>query len=83
MIQNSSVSFGNTISLYAKLLQDTYYFLAGSEKAYYQKKTGPYPWKEKGDLKLISDFMRVFGFTGTTFDTETALKNMERAKERR
>ena len=83
MIQNSSVSFGNTIALYAKILQDTWNFLAQSEKAYYQKKSGPYPWKEKGDLKLISDFMRVFGFTGNTFDTETALKNIERSKERR
>ena len=83
MIQNSSVSFGNTIALYAKILQDTWNFLAQSEKAYYQKKSGPYPWKEKGDLKLISDFMRVFGFTGNTFDTETALKNLERSKERR
>ncbi len=83
LIQNSSVSFGNTVSLYAKILQDTWNFLAGNEKAYYQKKSGPYPWKEKGDLKLIPDFMRVFGFTGNTFDTETALKNLERSKERR
>lgn len=83
LIQNSSISFGNTVALYAKLLQDTFNFLAGSEKAYYQKKSGPYPWKEKGDVKIISDMMRIFGFTGNTFDTETALKNLERSKERR
>ena len=83
LIQNSSISFGNTIALYAKILQDTWYWLANSEKGYYQKKSGPYPWKEKGDLKLVADFMRVFGFTGNTFDVETALKNIERAKERR
>jgi len=83
LITNTSVAFQNTIGLYAKILQDTYNFLAQNESAYYQKKSGPYPWKEKGDLKLISDIYRLFGFTGNTFDTETALKNMQRAKQQR
>lgn len=83
LITNTSVAFQNTIGLYAKILQDTYNFLAQNESAYYQKKSGPYPWKEKGDLKLISDIYRLFGFTGNTFDTETALKNMQRGKQQR
>lgn len=78
-ITSSSVAFGNTLNLYASILQDTLNFLTFNDGGRYAKKAGPYDWQEKGDLKVWGHLFRTVGFTGSSGDPETLLKNLERS----
>ena len=73
----TSTAFGNTITLYAKILQDIFNTVLGDESAYYKRDSGPYWFKQKGVNKIWSHLFKTVGFTGGTGDPETLIKNLE------
>ena len=76
MITQTTTSWYNTVVLYIDIFGDVLDFVTFSEMDRYKRDTGPYPWKEKGDLKIWAKIMKTFGFTGGTGDPETQLENM-------
>jgi hypothetical protein len=78
-ITSSSVAFGNTLNLYASILQDTLNFLTFNDAGRYAKKAGPFGWQEKEDLKIWGHLYKTIGFTGSSGDPETLIKNLERS----
>jgi hypothetical protein len=77
MVTTTTSSFGNTIGLYAKIIEDIFKMLVGSEKAYYSRKEGDYSWQQEGSPKIIGHLLRTVGVTGSTGDTAQALENLE------
>ena len=79
MFSTTTSSFGNTIGLYLKILEDVTNMLLGNEKAYYKRDQGDYPWKQKGSPKIIAHLLKTIGITGSTGDTAETLKGLENA----
>ena len=75
-------SFGNTILLYSQIFQDFFNMITFSGAARYKKDSGPYPWEQEGQLKILNDVMKTLGFTGSTGDPETIIKNIRSSSER-
>jgi hypothetical protein len=82
MLSQTSTSFGNTILLYSQIFQDFFNMITFSGGARYKKDSGPYPWEQEGQLKIVNDIMKTFGFTGSTGDPETIIKNIRSSGER-
>jgi LysM repeat protein len=76
MITQTTTSWYNTVVLYIDIFGDALDFVTFSEMDRYKRDTGPYSWKEKGELKIWSKFGKVFGLTGATGDPVTQLENM-------
>lgn len=76
-IPYQSALYDKGVKAPVKILYNTFTGLAGNEKAFYQKDSGPYPWQKKGGSKAFTDAARIFGFTGSTLDPEKAMKNTE------
>jgi LysM repeat protein len=82
MLSQTSTSFGNTILLYSQIFQDFFNMITFSGGARYKKDSGPYPWEQEGQLKIVNDVLKTFGFTGSTGDPETIIKNIRSSGER-
>ncbi len=82
MLSQTSTSFGNTILLYSQIFQDFLNMITFSGAARYKKDAGPYPWEQEGRLKIVNDLMKTVGFTGSTGDPETIIKNIRSSGER-
>jgi LysM repeat protein len=82
MLTSTSTAFGNTVLLYAQILQDFLNMATFNGAARYQRDAGPYGWEEKGDLKLIDHLLKTIGFTGSSGDPETVIKNLRASGER-
>ena len=78
----TTTAFGNTITLYAQILQDIFNTVLGDPSAYYKRDSGPYWFKEKDTLKLWAHLFKTVGFTGGTGDPETLLKNLEKSSSK-
>lgn len=78
----TSTAFGNTVTLYAKILQDIFNTVTGDESALYKRDAGPYWFKQKGVNKIWSHLFKTVGFTGGTGDPETLLKNLEQSSSK-
>lgn len=76
MITQTTSAWYNTIVLYIDILGDVFDFISFSEMDRYKRDTGPYSWKEEGDLKLWSKLGKTIGFTGATGDPVTVYENM-------
>ena len=76
-LTQTTSAFGNTITLYAKILQDIFNTVSGDEDARYQRKAGPYWWQDKETLKIWGHTFKTIGFTGGTGDPVTLTKNLE------
>ena len=70
-------AFGNTISLYAKIIDSTFKLLSGNEKAYYTRDEGSYPWQEKDAPKVVGQLLRTVGITGSSGDVAQAVESFE------
>jgi hypothetical protein len=70
-------AFGNTISLYAKIIDSTFKLLTGNEKAYYTRDEGSYPWQEKDAPKVVGQLLRTVGITGSSGDVAQAIESFE------
>ena len=82
LLTSTSASFGNTILLYTEILSDILNMLTFNDLSTYKKDTGPYSWKEEGDYKIISHLLRSVGFTGSSGDPETVVKNIRNSANR-
>jgi len=77
-ISVTSTSFGSTLTLYAKIIEDLFNMVVGKNSAYYQIESGPYSWQKEGQAKIKSHILKTIGITGRTGDVETLIKNYER-----
>lgn len=78
-LTGSSVAFGNTLVLYGQLMQDVLNFVTFNDAARYKREAGPYWFQDKDELKVWGHIFRAFGYTGTTGNPETLIKNLERS----
>jgi hypothetical protein len=53
-------------------------YARGDKGAIYKDDAGPYSWQKKDQPKWKASFMKMLGFTGTNFDPEKAIKNLDR-----
>jgi LysM repeat protein len=79
MASTTTSAFGNTIGLYAKMLEDVARMLSLNEKAYYSRKEGEYFWQQEGSPKILGRLLKSVGITGSTGDVTQALKGLENA----
>ena len=79
MATTTTSAFGNTLGLYAKMLEDVGRMLAFNEKAYYSRKEGEYFWQQEGSPKIIGRLLKSVGVTGSTGDVTQALQGLENA----
>ena len=76
MLTSTSSVFANTVLLYGEIGANIFNGLTGEDSAKYKRNAGPYPWEEEGDYKLINNILKTIGFTGSTGDPETGIKNL-------
>ena len=76
-LTQTTSAFGNTITLYAKILQDIFNTVSGDEDSRYQRAAGPYWWQDEETLKIWGHMFKTIGFTGGTGDPVTLTKNLE------
>lgn len=72
----TSVGFGPTLKTYKQMIELMYQEATGNPYARYQKDAGPYGWQQEGGSKLVTTFLKSIGFSGSTVDPITAIKNM-------
>jgi LysM repeat protein len=76
MITQTTSAWYNTVVLYIDIFGDVLDFLTFSDMDRYKRDTGPYSWKQEGELKIWNKIGKTFGFTGSTGDPVTQLENM-------
>ena len=79
MATTTTSAFGNTLGLYAKMLEDVARMLSFNEKAYYSRKEGEYFWQQEGSPKIIGRLLKSVGITGSTGDVTQSLQGLENA----
>ncbi|MEX0594978.1 MAG: LysM domain-containing protein [Candidatus Paceibacterota bacterium] len=82
MLTSTSTAFGNTFLLYMQIFGDFLNMATFNDAAKFQRDAGPYSWEEKDDYKIIDHIMKAFGFTGSTGDPETSIKNLRNSSSR-
>ena len=82
MLTSTSSVFANTLLLYGEIGANILNGLTGEDSAKYQRDAGPYPWEEEGDYKLINNILKTIGFTGSTGDPETGIKNLKNSSSK-
>jgi LysM repeat protein len=75
MLTQTTSAWYNTVVLYIDVMGDVLDFATFSEMDRYKRDTGPYSWKEKGDLKIWSKLGKAIGFTGSTGDPVTSFES--------
>ena len=83
MITQTTTSWYNTVVLYIDIFGDVLDFVTFSEMDRYKRDTGPYSWKQEGELKIWSKLGKVFGLTGGTGDPVTQFENMVKNSSKR
>ena len=76
MITQTTTSWYNTVVLYIDIFGDILDFVTFSEMDRYKRDTGPYSWKEEGQLKIWSKLGKIVGLSGATGDPVTQYENM-------
>jgi LysM repeat protein len=82
MLTQTTSAWYNTVVLYIDIFGDVLDFVTFSEMDRYKRDTGPYSWKEKGDLKLWSKIGKAIGFTGSTGDPVTSYENQFKSQSK-
>jgi predicted nucleotidyltransferase len=72
-------SFGNTVGLYAKMMEDVFKLMTFNDKAYYSRQEGEYWWQQKGVPKIYGRLLKSVGITGSTGDVTQSLEGLENA----
>jgi LysM repeat protein len=75
MLTQTTSAWYNTVVLYIDVMGDVLDFATFSEMDRYKRDSGPYSWKEKGDLKIWSKLGKAIGFTGSTGDPVTSFES--------
>jgi hypothetical protein len=73
----TTIAFGPTVNLYAKIIYDLMYMVTGNDKARYKADVGPYSWQKEGEYKLWHHLLSTFGIKGKTWDPAHAIKLAE------
>ncbi len=76
ILTSTTTAFGNTLGLYGQIFADVLNIATGNEAARYKRDSGPYPWKEEGDLKIVTNILKGIGITGSSGDPQTGIKNL-------
>lgn len=76
-----SIAFGPTLNMYASIGSDIIYLLTGSDKAYYERRTGPYEWQQEGGLKMWNHIAKMYGFNAASISPADALKGWQSAQQ--
>ena len=79
MASTTTSAFGNTISLYAKMLEDVFRLITFNDKAYYSRKEGEFWWQQEGVPKIYGRLLKSVGITGSTGDVTQGLEGLENA----
>jgi LysM repeat protein len=82
MLTQTTSAWYNTVVLYIDIFGDALDFVTFSEMDRYKRDTGPYSWKEEGDLKLWSKLGKAIGFTGSTGDPVTSFENQFKSQSK-
>jgi hypothetical protein len=82
LLTSTTTAFGNTLLLYLEILSDIFNLVTFNDLSVYKKEAGPYSWEEKDDYKIVNHLMRTFGFTGSSGDPETMVKNLRNSSSR-
>jgi hypothetical protein len=82
MLTQTTSAWYNTVILYIDIFGDALDFITFSEMDRYKRDTGPYSWKEEGDLKLWSKLGKAIGFTGSTGDPVTSFENQFKSQSK-
>ena len=82
MVTQTSTAFNNTIQLYIEILSDFLNMATFNGASRYKRDAGPYPWEQKDNLKIIDHLFKTVGFTGSSGDPETIIKNLKASGER-
>jgi LysM repeat protein len=82
LLTSTTTAFGNTLLLYLEILSDVFNLVTFNDLSVYKKEAGPYSWEEKDDYKIVNHLMRTFGFTGSSGDPETMVKNLRNSSSR-
>jgi hypothetical protein len=83
MITQTTTSWYNTVVLYIDIFGDVLDFVTFSEMDRYKRDTGPYSWKQEGELKIWSKLGKIFGLSGGTGDPVTQFENMVKNSSKR
>jgi hypothetical protein len=78
----SSIGFGPTIETYKNMFGLLLDEIEGDPRARYKKSVGAYEWQQEGGSKFITEFSKSLGFTGSTVDPVTSIKNTQSARNR-
>ena len=76
-----SIAFGPTLNMYASIGSDIIYLLTGSDKAYYERRTGPYEWQQEGGLKMWNHIAKMYGINAASISPVDALKGWQSAQQ--
>ena len=79
MASTTTSAFGNTISLYAKMLEDVFRLITFNDKAYFSRKEGEFWWQQEGVPKIYGRLLKSVGITGSTGDVTQGLEGLENA----
>jgi hypothetical protein len=82
MVDIQSIVYGPTIEAYVKSAESVWKAITMDDSAFYKRKAGPYLWQDEGGFKGLKYVAGSLGFTGTTIDPVTALRNKLSAENR-
>jgi hypothetical protein len=82
MLDVKSLAFGPTLGAYGDIGADMLHIWEGSDKQYYQRKSGPYAWQEEGGSKLWTHVGKMFGLTGSSIDPALAITSFKKNQAR-
>lgn len=82
MLDMKSVAFGPTLDTYKQLFEDALNMAQDKDKAYYQRRVGPYEWQQEESAKIWAHLAKTVGLTGSSLDPATAVKNFQSVQAR-
>lgn len=82
LLTSTSTAFSNTVLTYIEILGDVLNFVTLDDAGKYKRDTGPYWFQKEGEFKVYKRLLNVLGFSGSTGDPETLIKNLEKSGSR-
>jgi hypothetical protein len=82
IVDLKSLIFGPTTDTYGQVLQDFGNIWNDSPRQFYQRRTGPYEWQQKGGRQLWAHIAKSFGLTGQSLDPAQGITNFSKAQNR-
>ena len=77
LLNLKAIAMGPTVESYEKIWTDLKLLTKGDDKAYYSRDVGPFSWQKKEQAKFKNHFLRMFGFTGKTYDPALGIENFQ------